>query len=107
MLHSFVAPAIILAASVWIDSNRFFESEEQLSNTVSLYSIRGRMYDIYIFSSNFLLTLNLRALLRIRIRSNSNDECSVKCVSSDINCLRLYSDINSLILSGSRCLILG
>ena len=65
MLQSFVAPVIILAASVWIHSNCFFESEEQLSHTESLYSRRGRMYDMYIFSSDFLLILNLRALRRL------------------------------------------
>ena len=43
ILQSFVAPMIILAASVWIASNRFFESGEQLSHTESLYSGRGRM----------------------------------------------------------------
>ena len=43
MLQSFVAPTIILAASVWIAPNCFFESGEQLSHTESLYSSRGRM----------------------------------------------------------------
>ena len=41
--QSFVAPTIILAASVWIASNCFFEPVEQLSHTESLYSSRGRM----------------------------------------------------------------
>ena len=67
MLQSFVAPVIILAASVWIDSYCFFESEEQLSHTESLYSSRGGMYVMYIFSSDFLLTLNLRALRRLSL----------------------------------------
>ena len=67
MLQRFVAPVIILAVSVWIDFNCFFESEEQLSHTESLYSSRGHMYDMYIFSSDFLLTLNLRALRRLSL----------------------------------------
>ena len=39
----------------------FFDSEEQLSQTVSQYSKRGRIYAKYIFSKDFLETLNLRA----------------------------------------------
>ena len=56
---SFVAPTIILAATVWIASKCFFESEEQLFHTESLYSSCGYMY---FFSGGFLLTLNLRTL---------------------------------------------
>ena len=46
MQQSFVVPAIILAASVWIDANCFFEFGEQLSHTELMYSSRVRMCDI-------------------------------------------------------------
>ena len=49
MLQSFVAPETIVADSVWIASNYFFDSDEQLSHTESLYSSNGRMNEIYIF----------------------------------------------------------
>ena len=71
MLQSFVAPETILADSVWIPSNCFFDSGEQfgeqLSHTESLYSSIGRMNEMYNFSSYFLLTLNLRALKRLTL----------------------------------------
>ena len=51
----------------------FFESEEQLSHTESLYSSRGCMYDVYNFSSDFLLTLNLRALGRLSLAQALSD----------------------------------
>ena len=67
MLQSFVAPETILADSVWIASNCFFDSDEQLSHTESLYSSNDRMNEIYNFSSDFLLTLNLRVLKRLSL----------------------------------------
>ena len=68
MLQSFVAPETNLADIVWIASNCFFESDEQLSHTIqSLYSSNGRMNEMYNFSSDFLLTLNLRALKRLSL----------------------------------------
>ena len=48
-LHSFVAPVIIRAASVCIASSCFLISVEALSHTESLYSKRGRVYEMYIF----------------------------------------------------------
>ena len=62
ILQSLVASGTILVASVWIASNCLFDSAEHLSHTVSLYSSRGQMQEIYNFSSDFLLSLNLRAL---------------------------------------------
>ena len=56
-----------LRDSVWIASNCFFDSDEQLSHTESLYSSNGRMNEMYNFSSDFLLTLNLRALKRLTL----------------------------------------
>ena len=44
----------------------FLVSSEQLSQTASLYSKRGLTKAIYIFSKDVLLTLNLRALRRLR-----------------------------------------
>ena len=67
MLQSFVAPETILADSVWIASNCFFDSDEQLSHTESLYISNGRMNELYNFSSDFLLTINLRALKRLTL----------------------------------------
>ena len=52
MLQSFVAPVIILAATLSIDPNCIFESDEQLPHSESLYSNRGRLYDMYSFSSD-------------------------------------------------------
>ena len=45
----------------------FLDSDEQLSHTESLYSSNGRMNEMYNFSSDFLLTLNLRALKRLTL----------------------------------------
>ena len=44
-----------------------FASLEQLSQTESLYLSKGRMNAKYIFSSAFLLTLNLRALIKFNL----------------------------------------
>ena len=63
MLHNFVAPVTICAASTWTASSSFFYSREQLSQTTSLYIKRGRIYAKYIFK-DFLKTLYLRALNR-------------------------------------------
>ena len=62
MLQSLVAPEAILAASVWIASNCFFDSDNQLPHTESLYSSNGRTNEMHDFSSDFLLTLNLKRL---------------------------------------------
>ena len=62
MLHNYVAPVTIRAASTWTASSSFFGSREQLSQTTSLYFKRGRTYAKYNFSKDFLETLNLRAL---------------------------------------------
>ena len=59
MLQSFVAPVIILAASLCTDSNCFLLSVDALSQTTLLYSRRGLMKEMYIFFSRaFLLILN-------------------------------------------------
>ena len=47
MLQSLVAPGTILAASVWIASNCFFASDNELSHTESLYSNNGRMNEMH------------------------------------------------------------
>ena len=65
ILHSLVAPDMILSASIWIASSFFFESEEALSHTESQYSKSGRINEVYILSSAFRLTLNLRDLRRL------------------------------------------
>ena len=67
MLQSFVTPETSFADSVWIASNCLFDSDEQLSHAESLYSSNGRMNEMYNFSSDFLLTLNLRALKRLTL----------------------------------------
>ena len=65
MLQSLVAPDTILAASVRIAPNCFFDSDEQLSHTDPLYSSNGQTNEMFHFSSDFLLTLNLRTLKRL------------------------------------------
>ena len=70
ILHNFVPPVIILAASWWMRSSYFyffFDSVEQLSQTASLYSIKGRMNDIYIRSRACLRSLNFKALSRLSL----------------------------------------
>ena len=67
MLRSLVAPEASLVDFVWNALNFFFDSDEQLSHTKSLYSSNGRMNELYSFSSYFLLTLNLRALKRLSL----------------------------------------
>ena len=62
ILQSLVAPETNLTASVWIASNCLIDSAEQLSHIVSLYLHSGRLFEKYIFSRDFLLILNLRAL---------------------------------------------
>ena len=52
----------ILAAFGMIASNCSFDSNKQLSHTESVYSSNSRMNEMYNFSSDFLLTLNLRTL---------------------------------------------
>ena len=66
MLQSLVAPATILAASGVIASNCSFDSNKQLSHTESLYSSNVRMNEMYNFSNDFLLTLILRILRRLK-----------------------------------------
>ena len=73
MLHSFVAPVPIRATSTRAASKSFFDSEEQLSQTVSLYSKRGRIYAKYIFSKDFLETLNLRAFNKFSLDQDFSD----------------------------------
>ena len=51
----------------------FFYSEEQLSQTVSLYSKRGRIYAKYVFSKDFLETLNLSAFNKISLNQDFSD----------------------------------
>ena len=48
----------------------------------------------------------LLLLFLTKIRSNRDDECSVKCGFSVFSWLRLYSSINSFILLGVRWAIL-
>ena len=65
---------------MWIASICFFDSDEQLSHTESLYSSNGRTNEIYIFSCDFLLTLNLRTLKRLSLVQALTDilfTCSV------------------------------
>ena len=61
MLQSLWRPA-----SIWNDSSCFLDSVEQLSHTESLYSSKGRTYEIHIFSKNNLLTL-LRVCMRLSL----------------------------------------
>ena len=49
MLQSFVAPVVILAASLWTASSCFLLSAVALSQTASLYSSRGLIKEMYIF----------------------------------------------------------
>ena len=63
----FDPPETILASSIWKASRSFFDANEQLSHTVSLYSKSGRTYAKYIFSNDFLDTRNLRALRRLTL----------------------------------------
>ena len=80
MLHNFVAHVSIRAASTWTASSSFFDSREQLSQTTSLYSKRGRIYAKYIFSKDFLETLNLRALNRFSLDQDFS-EIDLTCSS--------------------------
>ena len=66
MLQSFVAPVIILAASLWTVSSCFLLSAAALPQTVSLYSSRGLIKEVYIFS-RALLILNLSARKRLSL----------------------------------------
>ena len=57
-----------------------FESDEQLSHTETLYSSSGRTNEMYIFSSDFLLTLYFRTLKRLSLIQAFTDilfTCSV------------------------------
>ena len=49
MLQSMAVPDTILAATVWIASNCFFDSDDQLSHTESLYSSNVQTTEIYFF----------------------------------------------------------
>ena len=63
ILHNFVAPVIILNASIWIFSTACLSSLLQLSpHTMPLYSRTGHMKDIYIRSKDFLSSRNLNDL---------------------------------------------
>ena len=48
-LLSSVPPETFLVASIWTASRSFFDANEQVSHTVSLYSKSGRTYAKYIF----------------------------------------------------------
>ena len=67
MLQSFVAPVIILAASLWTASSCFLLSAVVLSQTASLYSSSGLIKEMYIFSRACLLILNLSARSRLSL----------------------------------------
>ena len=80
MLHSLVAPVIIFAASMLIASSCFFDSVVALSQTESQYSNEGRTKDMYIFSKDFLLTLNLSVRSRF---SRAQAFVVIVCICSD------------------------
>ena len=67
MLHSLVAPVIILAASTCTASSCFFVSVEQLSHTESDYSSTDRIKDKYMRSRAVRFILNLKLLFRFII----------------------------------------
>ena len=67
MLQSFVAPVIILAASLWTASSFVLLSAMALSQTASLYSSRGLIKEMYIISRACLLILNLSARSRLSL----------------------------------------
>ena len=69
MLQNFVAPVIILAASLWTASSCFLLSAVALSQTASLYSSRGLIKEMYIFPRACLLILNLSARSRLSCSS--------------------------------------
>ena len=79
MLQGLVALDTILAAILWIASNCFFDSDDQLSHIESLYSSNGQTHEIYIFSSDYLLTLNFRTLKRLILIQAFTDLLS-KCM---------------------------
>ena len=80
MLHNCVALVTIRAASTWTASSSFFDSREQLSQTTLLYSKRGRIHVKYIFSKDFLETLNLRAFNKLSLDQNFS-ETDLTCSS--------------------------
>ena len=88
MLHNFAAPVTNRAASTWTASKSVFDSEEQLSQTVSLYSKRGRIYAKYFFSRDFLETLNLRALNKFSLDQDFSD--------IDLTCFPNYQYLKKL-----------
>ena len=63
-LQSLVVPVLILAASLWIDWSCCLFSAEQLSQTTSQYSSKGRIKLTYSCSNDFQLTLNFSVLMR-------------------------------------------
>ena len=95
MLHSFVAPVIILAASICIASSCFLLSVVALSHTESLYSNTGLMNAKQIFSSARLLILNLRVRKRLNlvhaasviwlVQSHVSEKVKPKCLCVDVH----------------------
>ena len=67
MLHSLVAPVIILAASTCTASSCFFVSVEQFSHTESEYSRTGRIKDMYMRSRAVRFILNFKLLIRFNL----------------------------------------
>ena len=67
MLQSFVAPVIILAASLWTASNFSLHSDVALSQTASLYSSSELIKELYIFSRASRFILNFRARKRFSL----------------------------------------
>ena len=95
-LQSLVQPEIILADSVWITSNYFLESDEQLFHTESLskaITLVEYIWDIYFFN-DYLLTINIRTLKRLslvqaflEIQSNMSKAVTQKRQKRDQNWL--------------------
>ena len=60
MLHNFVPPMMIRAASICTASSCFLESTDAFSHTESQYSNSGGTKYMYICSNDLRLTLNFR-----------------------------------------------
>ena len=107
MLHSLVAPVIVLAASIWIASSFFFISDDELSQTESQYSNSGRMKETYICSRDFRLILNLRALINFNLTEAFSHMFSIWSVQRQVlekvtpKCLWLWVSLISLLFMKS------
>ena len=76
---------------LYMDSiQKFFDANEQLSHTVSLYSKSGRTYAKFIFSNDCLDTRNLRALRRF-ILVHAFSEMLTMCSSQ----LQVFEKVSS------------